>query len=357
VTTALSRVATRWLDTDDDLEVMRRVAAAMFLLGGLTSLIGAQSGIASPDAKSAQEAISVVLAGTGGVLLFLRRPSRATLLTTVLWSVVLISALVAVADPVKRVDFFYLWPVLFAAYFFSVPVVAVVYGSMVLSLVAALALHPGHPSAIDSFLSTMVTVGLVTALVAGMTRQQTRLRGQLATAADTDPLTGLLNRRGFNPRLDQSLRAARTNQRPLSVVMFDLDHFKRLNDQHGHLVGDQVLEAFGQILHRHTRDDDLLCRFGGEEFAVGLPGANADDARRFTERVAAALVAGPDGTPLVVTVSAGISILTGDDREGESLIQRADEALYAAKAAGRCRFATFDGTVEVGPRFGEPAPR
>jgi diguanylate cyclase (GGDEF)-like protein len=186
-----------------------------------------------------------------------------------------------------------------------------------------------------------------------MTHREARLRQALALAAETDPLTGLLNRRSFNPHLEALVTEAVAHGRSLSVVMFDLDHFKRLNDTHGHPTGDRTLEAVAAILQSQSRGDDLVSRFGGEEFAVALPRATNADARAYTERVADALRLLQIAAGLTVSISAGISSLTAEQESAETLLLRADLALYAAKDAGRSRQASWDGGVVVGPRFGE----
>jgi len=212
--------------------------------------------------------------------------------------------------------------------------------------------NPHIVSKAGVFSDTVMTVGLMTTLVAVMTKQQSSLRANLAVAAETDPLTGLLNRRSFDPLLDALIAEAVDLDRPLSVVMFDLDHFKRLNDAHGHQTGDRALQATAAVLREQSREYDLVSRFGGEEFAVALPSATTADARAYTERVAHALALLRIEDGLTVSTSAGISSLTGDREPAATLLSRADDALYAAKEGGRCRQASWDGEITVGPRFG-----
>jgi diguanylate cyclase (GGDEF)-like protein/PAS domain S-box-containing protein len=160
----------------------------------------------------------------------------------------------------------------------------------------------------------------------------------LATAAGTDPLTGLANRRAFEAAFERQV--AVDANRIGCIALFDLDHFKLVNDSQGHATGDEVLKAFAAILRTTVRGSDVVARLGGEEFAAILAGADLEQACAVCERVRQSLsdkaMIGRDGLPLRVTVSAGIVSAL----EGTTLavaLEAADEALYRAKAAGRNR--------------------
>jgi len=157
------------------------------------------------------------------------------------------------------------------------------------------------------------------------------------TAARTDPLTGLPNRRAFDDDLARRVAEWQRKKNIFCLLMIDIDHFKRLNDRYGHPAGDHVLRSVAEILVRTVRDMDLVCRIGGEEFAVLLPSTNAYDAWRGVERIRSAIAAETfpfDGARIRTTISLGLAaIAPGDD--AISLVQRADEALYTAKDAGR----------------------
>jgi len=178
---------------------------------------------------------------------------------------------------------------------------------------------------------------LFTALLLPRVAEQER---RLFTRATTDPLTGLLNRAAFEERaLAELSRAGRTG-RSLAVAMLDLDHFKSFNDRFGHLAGDAALTAVARAVARTVRGIDAAGRYGGEEFIVLLVEADAEAALRAVERIRAAVASlGPPRIPLGVTVSAGIAIHDGafERTSLESLVARADAALYAAKRAGRDR--------------------
>ncbi len=156
-------------------------------------------------------------------------------------------------------------------------------------------------------------------------------------AARTDPLTGLPNRRAFDDQLYRSLAEWTTRQTPVSLVMIDADHFKAINDTHGHLVGDQVLREVAEAISRRTRKTDLAARIGGEEFAVVLSHADLAQAKEAAERIRTAVGSDPCHTEhdeIHPTISVGVAQADrGED--AASLIGRADEALYASKQNGR----------------------
>lgn len=163
---------------------------------------------------------------------------------------------------------------------------------------------------------------------------------RLEWLANRDSLTGVLNRRGFLRVLREELTAARRDDSPLSVLMIDLDHFKPVNDEHGHAVGDQVLRQIVRRLRDQRRQEDAVGRLGGEEFCVVLPGADLEDARRVAEACRHRVAAKPfetDAGAIEVTVSIGVASRQDDREDGPALLRRGDEALYRAKDGGRNR--------------------
>jgi diguanylate cyclase (GGDEF)-like protein len=165
-----------------------------------------------------------------------------------------------------------------------------------------------------------------------------RLLLELEALSRTDPLTGLLNRRVLEESLVRELAQSRRYGHPLSLAMLDLDHFKAVNDVHGHQAGDQVLRTFAKLAQATFRDTDGVYRFGGEEFAALLPHANLRDALTAVNRVVAATANTPipvgDAT-IRVTVSAGVACFDGITPGAQDLVAQADAALYQAKRAGR----------------------
>ncbi|MDR3211596.1 MAG: GGDEF domain-containing protein [Planctomycetota bacterium] len=156
-------------------------------------------------------------------------------------------------------------------------------------------------------------------------------------ASSIDSLTGLSNRRAFDLLLKTRISSAILERTGFSCLLVDVDHFKQVNDTFGHQVGDQVLQKVGQTLKLSARDGDAICRYGGEEFVLLLPGRGLDGATMVAERLRQNVSLGialPDGTNLTVSVG-GSEYIVGE--EGAETIRRADEALYMAKKTGRNR--------------------
>ncbi|MFN7056152.1 PleD family two-component system response regulator [Hyphomonas sp.] len=157
-----------------------------------------------------------------------------------------------------------------------------------------------------------------------------------------DQLTGLHNRRYMMGQLQQFMARAARGGEPLSLMMADIDHFKRVNDTYGHAAGDDVLREMGQRFLANVRPKDIVCRTGGEEFVVVMPDTPGDKARAAAERIRHAVAAAGfslpgSGVTLDVTVSAGVSTLQGPEDTMDDLLNRADSALYQAKSGGRNR--------------------
>ncbi len=173
-----------------------------------------------------------------------------------------------------------------------------------------------------------------------MRKELERANADLERLARTDSLTGLANRRRFMEALDREADRYQRYQRSASLVLLDLDHFKSVNDTHGHAVGDNVLREVAVVLRSMCRDVDLAARLGGEELAMLLPETGSPGARivaeRVRERIAAASHRAQSGRTFRVTASFGVAT-AASGRNGEALLQAADEALYRAKAEGRDR--------------------
>jgi diguanylate cyclase (GGDEF)-like protein len=167
-----------------------------------------------------------------------------------------------------------------------------------------------------------------------------KLRQVLRDQSIKDPLTGLFNRRYMEETLARELARAERQKRPLSVIVVDVDHFKKINDTHGHPAGDAVLRKAGQYLGSVVRDSDVACRFGGEEFILILPDCHRDDAvikaDELRERLSL-LSFSEGGAGIQITASLGVAAFPLDAIESQGLVQAADAALYAAKKQGRNR--------------------
>ncbi|NBB93331.1 MAG: diguanylate cyclase [Gammaproteobacteria bacterium] len=173
-------------------------------------------------------------------------------------------------------------------------------------------------------------------------KQQFELLGELERQATTDALTGLPNRRILDDRLGREIARSRRHGDPLSVVIGDLDHFKRVNDEFGHAAGDEVLHAVGETMQQHLRAEDLAVRWGGEEFLLLLPSTSLDQAVQVADKVRRAIAAVPidcQDRAVPVTISLGAAQLAAGE-EVADLVRRADDAMYRAKKAGRNRVST-----------------
>jgi diguanylate cyclase (GGDEF)-like protein len=182
------------------------------------------------------------------------------------------------------------------------------------------------------------TLGVLSAgvVLAAMLASFRRLKATAEFNAAYDHLTGLPNRRSAQDHLTAMFARGRRMHTALALIAFDLDFFKRINDEYGHAAGDAVLRAVGLSVRTAVRPSDIVARIGGEEFLVLLPDATDDDARIVAERLRTALrtldFVGPD---VHVTASFGVAHMQDFDTDAEQLLQRADRALYAAKATGR----------------------
>ncbi len=191
--------------------------------------------------------------------------------------------------------------------------------------------------------------------IQGVTRdisQRKALQEQLRTQAITDELTGLPNRRWLLELTQSEIRRARRLRHPLSLAVIDLDHFKQINDLHGHAAGDQALVAFTDTCRKIVREIDVLARFGGDEFVLLLPATAPEQAMEILQRLRLTLasqVFEVAGTRLLLTVSAGVSHLSDPHDSVDTLLERADQALYQAKAAGRNSVVRYSDTLALRP--------
>jgi len=167
-----------------------------------------------------------------------------------------------------------------------------------------------------------------------------KLQEQLRQQALHDPLTGLYNRRYLDEAIERELIRAARNKQPVGIVMCDLDHFKRVNDTHGHLAGDEVLRMFAELLKKHARGSDIVCRFGGEEFVMFLPDMSPAVACQRAGQLRTELAAKriTHGTSVIqMTASFGVAAFPEHGKTMDGLISAVDAAMYQAKEAGRDR--------------------
>jgi diguanylate cyclase len=166
------------------------------------------------------------------------------------------------------------------------------------------------------------------------------LQAQLQEQAVRDPLTGLFNRRHLDVALDTALERCRATGTSLALLLFDIDHFKQINDAHGHAAGDAILQMLAQLMLRHVRPQDIACRYGGEEFLVVMADVSLETAHQRANALRQAFEKARvrnGGDNVSATVSCGVVAYLDHSAEAAVLIRRADEALYLAKAQGRNR--------------------
>jgi diguanylate cyclase (GGDEF)-like protein len=177
------------------------------------------------------------------------------------------------------------------------------------------------------------------------------MRTQLASIVETDPLSGCFNRRGFEQQYRRELARAARTQTDLALIAIDLDHFKQVNDTHGHLVGDRVIAETGELLRATARTGDVVARTGGEEFLLLAPNTAGPGAQQLAVRVLEAFRRRTFAEPtahIAVTVSVGVvSDAVPDVTIAEALRARADEALYAAKRSGRNRVVLWTDALDA----------
>lgn len=173
----------------------------------------------------------------------------------------------------------------------------------------------------------------------------------LQKQALTDSLTGLSNRRAFEENLHSEFELHRRFEAPLSIAIFDVDHFKRCNDTYGHSVGDQLLSGLARVMQRERKTTEVVARVGGEEFAILFPRTRALDAARMAEHVVSQVGLAQISTSvgkIPVTISGGLSVMRQWDKTPSDVLQRADALLYKAKDAGR-NCLMFEGGIKGGP--------
>jgi len=199
-----------------------------------------------------------------------------------------------------------------------------------------------HPVNLAMAAGANVTLVLVTVAVLVAWREEAE--GKLRTLAMTDGLTGLFNRRGWTDRAESMFANAQRYQQPLTMIMLDLDHFKRINDTHGHEVGDQALKLFARLLRETRRTGDLVGRLGGEEFCIVLSNTHKSASTGFDQRLRGRLreVAQKE-LGFSMDFSAGVAVLKDGDATLAGLLARADLALYQAKNGGRGRMVLSEG--------------
>jgi diguanylate cyclase (GGDEF)-like protein len=329
-------------------------------LFGLISVAAPDSGVAEPGLLAGASALTLALAALL-VVAHDRLPTwgfhAVALGGTVLASV----AVYAWGTASSYGPLPFVWVTLFVFFFFPPRDAAAHVAAMGVGYAVALAVESPASGAVDGWIATVGSLLVIGVFVALVRDRIADLIESLTDAAHRDPLTDLLNRRGFEDVFDIELERARRTGAPLSVVVGDLDRFKSINDELGHPAGDQALRRMGDAISSAKRRFDSGARVGGEEFALLAPDSDEHGAYMLAERIRSDVQrsVAPDGhSPL--TVSFGIATYPLHGQSTESLLRAADQALYAAKRLGRNRSvissAEVPGILARVPRGGEESP-
>ena len=237
--------------------------------------------------------------------------------------------------------FLYLWLSVHSFYFLPWRRAAPQIAFIAVDYAVCLVVIPGPDFPIMRWTITVLTTVVTCTMVALLRARVNRLVDRLSDAARADPLTGLRNRRAYDEVLAQEIERSDRSGQPFALVLGDIDHFKWVNDRHGHPVGDDVLRRVALELRRSERKVDVAARLGGEEFALVLPNTNAFGAHVVAERVRRNLQAAFLDGPAAVTMSFGIACYPTDSRDPAELFKAADAALMVAKKEGRNRSVVY----------------
>jgi diguanylate cyclase (GGDEF)-like protein len=325
----------------DDIRANRRImaytAAAIY---GIAGLDGAIEGFLPGDPPFSMLPVVVVFILFFALMAVGPRLPRNGLALLGPLGVVLIAYALSTSPGPGDGAVLYALPVFWTTFFFGRRGAAAILACVAVGHAITLLALPAADSYPGRWLDVMVSVTGVALVVLVLERRNEALMARLAGEARTDPLTGLLNRRGFDEHASRELAHLGRDGSSIALVIFDLDHFKHINDQWGHIVGDRVLVDVARLLTSEARVIDVAARLGGEEFAVLMPGGHLAGAKAFAERVRRALAATGCSEVPEVRVSAGITVTT-DRADVQTMLERADHALYAAKRGGRNRTVAF----------------
>ena len=337
----------RWRNaTDDDVERpatrenMARTSAFLTIAGSLVCLVAV---LVPGDGQLDDEVLVATAAAAGvlGVLLLVaydRVPLWGFHVVALLDTALFTAAAYGWGSMSSYGPLPYVWVTGFVFYFFSRSAALVHLSIIAAGYALALSLESPADNPLDGWIATVATLLVTGYLLSAVRDRLAQLIAGLSDAAHHDPLTDLLNRRGFQEVFDLELERARRADQPLSLIVGDLDRFKRVNDVHGHAAGDAVLRRVADSIRGAKRGFDRAARIGGEEFAVLAPDSDEHGAYMLAERIRAAVhetFAGQGEGQL--TISFGISTHPLHGQSADGLLRTADQALYAAKRLGRNR--------------------
>jgi diguanylate cyclase (GGDEF)-like protein/putative nucleotidyltransferase with HDIG domain len=328
-----------------------RVAAVLWALGGSISFLVVLA--PHPDAVNVPGFAAVgVAAELVALALWLLddRLSRGALNVAIAAGSALITADIAMSGENRGAsmpdnEMLYVWVALYSAYFFTARQAAghVMWAALLYGV--TLVFISPHDVIATRWIETASTLAIAVLIITLLKSRVQTLVTALADAARTDPLTGLKNRRGFEEVIDVEIERARRGGHPLTLVVGDLDHFKRVNDRLGHGAGDAALTRIGRLLAEGKRQIDYAARTGGEEFALILPETTEQEAYVLTERLRVAVEESFARELVPVTFSFGLAGHPHHGRTPDDLLRSADRALYAAKELGRDRSVIYSAEI------------
>ncbi len=342
---ALRRFSEAVIERMSEETVRCRSLGGLFFSGGVLASTSLLLPHPSQVVDAAVLTLGLIACVTGAFMLLVPQlvPSWALAPVLVLGTALITLAVCFTQSSSSVYALLYVWVGFDAAYFFPRRQAITQIATIGVAYAVALAVVPGHDRA-ERWLLLFGTV-LVASLLVGILRERVeRLISTLADAARTDALTGLLNRRGFQELMEIETERALRSQRPLAIIVGDLDHFKHLNDRSGHAAGDLALRRFAEIATAASRRIDAVARIGGEEFALLLPDTEQHAAYLLAERLRRA-VKEPSVDGNLPTVSFGVASFPSHAPDAEALMLAADQALYAAKALGRDRCVIYNPEV------------
>ncbi len=273
---------------------------------------------------------TIIVIGFLGLGIYVYRTRRVEVASIAI-SVFCIAGVISTVYIIGPQQMYWAYPAIMAVFYLVRPRIAIV---LVMVTVAAVAPRLiGHA---DTHVTTtvLVTIVVMSSFAFAFSLITNRQREQLVRLATKDPLTGASNRRALDDKLNEIVNASKRSGSSASMLLLDLDHFKKVNDAHGHAVGDQILKRITEIINLRIRVTDSLYRVGGEEFVVVLEGQVLDRAAHLSEQLRTLVEANELVPDQPVTISLGVAELRRDE-SADDWLHRADEALYRAKRAGR----------------------
>ena len=318
-----------------------RAAGILLVLGAvLAALLVAVFGVDDlahlAAARDAVYACSAAGAALGAVFLLPPRPKPEWLrsLAPPIGAVLICVPMAVGGTSTPAGQLLLVWPVLFAAYVLPERVAWWTLG-VTLAAFASVAIRAHTRSSMGLWVEVAASLALTTTIVVTLRRRADALADALYAQARNDPLTGLANRRSFDEFLDREITGRARHGTSLSLLILDIDHFKKINDESGHPAGDVVLSSLATVLTGQVRAGDLVARIGGEEFAVLLPSCTTDQASKRAEALRIAVADTSRAWHDPITVSVGVATIPDHAGSASALAAAADAALYRAKDSGR----------------------